>query len=143
MTYSENVQNSAQNDSIFGGLAPLAAPIGRVLISAIFILSGISKLSNYEGTAAYMGSVGLPAELLPAVIAFEIIVPLLVVLGLFARSSAVLLAGFSVVTAVLFHSNFADQIQFILFMKNISMAGGFLFIVAHGPGILTLGSSRL
>lgn len=112
----------------------LAAPLGRVLISLIFIVSGIGKIANYGGTQGYMEAMGVPGMLLPAVIALELIGGIAIILGWKARVAAFLLAGFSLVSAVLFHADFSDQMQTIMFMKNLALAGGFLFIVAHGAG---------
>jgi putative oxidoreductase len=103
---------------------------GRVLMSFIFIMAGISKIGAYAGTQGYMESVGVPGILLPAVILLEVAGGLAILLGWQTRIAALLLAGFSIVSALIFHANFADQIQMILFMKNIAMAGGLLFLVA-------------
>lgn len=103
---------------------------GRALMSAIFITAGIGKLGAYAGTQGYMESVGLPGALLPLVILLEIGGGLAILLGWKTRIAAFLLAGFSLLSALVFHDNFADQIQSIMFMKNLAMAGGFLFLVA-------------
>ncbi len=108
--------------------------IGRILISLIFLMAGLSKITGYAGTAAYMTAMGVPSLLLPLVIITEIIGALFIIIGYQTRLVAFLLAGFSVLSALLFHFNFADQTQSILFMKNIAIAGGFLFLVANGPG---------
>ena len=118
----------------------LAAPLGRVLISLIFIVSGIGKIANYGGTQGYMEAMGVPGMLLPAVIALELIGGIAIILGWKARVAAFLLAGFSLVSAVLFHADFSDQMQTIMFMKNLALAGGFLFIVAHGAGAWSVDS---
>jgi putative oxidoreductase len=115
---------------------------GRVLLAAIFVISGIGKLGAYEGTQSFMASMGVPGELLPLVIAFEIGAGLLVAVGYQARVAAFLLSGFSLVTAVLFHGDLADQMQSILFWKNVAIAGGFLFIVANGAGAWSLDDRR-
>ena len=112
----------------------LSAPIGRLLIALIFVFSGIGKISQYAGTQAYMDSVGVPGFLLPAVIALEILGGLAIILGWHARLAALLLAGFSLLSAILFHSNFGDQMQMIMFLKNLALAGGFLMIVSLGAG---------
>lgn len=119
-------------------LYPFADLAGRILISVIFILAGASKIGGYAGTQAYMESQGVPGALLPLVIATELGGGILVVLGLFTRYAALALAGFSMLAALLFHANFGDQMQQILFMKNFAMAGGFLFLVAHGAGALSV-----
>ncbi len=111
---------------------------GRLLIAYIFVVAGWGKIAGYAGTAAYMESQGIPGALLPLVIATELGGGLLVAVGFQTRIAAFLLAGFSIVSAVLFHYNPADQGQMISFMKNLAMAGGFLFIVANGPGAWSL-----
>jgi putative oxidoreductase len=107
---------------------------GRALLSAIFIMAGVSKLGAWAGTQGYMESMGVPGTLLPLVIALEIGGGLAVLLGWQARLGAFLLAGFSVVSALIFHADFGDQTQSILFMKNLAMAGGLLVLVASGAG---------
>jgi putative oxidoreductase len=108
--------------------------IGRIFISMIFLMAGLSKITGYAGTEAYMQAMGVPSVLLPLVIFTEVVGALLIIIGYKTRLVAFLLAGFSIVSAVLFHLDFADQTQSIMFMKNIAIAGGFLFLVANGPG---------
>lgn len=108
--------------------------VGRVLISFMFLMSGLSKIGSYEGTQGYMEAMGVPGSLLPLVIAFEVLAPLAIIVGFKTRIAAFLLAGFSLLSAVLFHANFDDQMQAIMFMKNVTIAGGFMFLVAHGAG---------
>jgi len=115
---------------------------GRILIAAIFILSGFSKITGYAGTQGYMEAMGVPGALLPLVIVAELGGGLLVVLGLWTRLAAFALAGFSLLSALLFHANFGDQVQMIMFMKNLAIAGGFLFLVAHGAGPLSVDARR-
>jgi len=115
---------------------------GRILIAAIFILSGFSKITGYAGTQGYMEAMGVPGALLPLVIVAELGGGLLVVLGLWTRLAAFALAGFSLLSALLFHANFGDQVQMIMFMKNLAIAGGFLFLVAHGAGALSIDARR-
>ncbi len=113
--------------------------IGRIFLGHIFLLAGINKLgAGYAGTAAYMDSMGIPGALLPAVIALEIGGGLMVILGFKAKWAAYALAGFSVIAAAIFHSNLADQMQMIMFMKNISIAGGLLILSTHDAGTLSL-----
>ena len=112
--------------------------VGRILLASLFLLSGVSKLGAYGATAAYMSSAGVPSALLPAVIAVELLGSLAVIVGWKTRVAAALLAGFSLLAAFLFHNNFADQIQMIMFLKNDSIAGGFLLLVAKGAGPVSL-----
>ena len=116
--------------------------VARVFLGHIFLLAGLSKITAYEGTTGYMEAMGVPGNLLPLVIAFEVIAGLAIIIGFQTRWTAVALAGFSVVAAVIFHSNFSDQIQMILFMKNIAIAGGFLLLAVHGAGSYSLDNRR-
>ena len=106
--------------------------IGRLLISALFLLSAYNKIFSIDGTMGWMEGYGVPGFLLYPTIALEIILPLLVIIGYNARIAAGLLAVFCLATAFIFHYDFADQMQMIAFLKNIGLAGGFLFIVASG-----------
>ena len=118
--------------------AAYLAPIGRVLLAFIFILAGAQKITGYAGTAGYMEAFGVPGILLPLVIATELGLGLMLAVGFKARLAALGLAGFSLIAGLLFHFNPADQMQTILLLKNIAIAGGLLTVVAHGPGILAL-----
>jgi putative oxidoreductase len=119
-------------------LSDVSELAGRILLAALFLLSGIGKVGAYAQTAGYMSAVGLPGALLPAVIAFEVLGAIAIIVGWKTRLAAFLLAGFSLLSGLLFHSNFADQMQMIMFLKNVSIAGGFLLLVAHGAGALSL-----
>lgn len=116
--------------------------VGRIGLSAIFILSGLSKLGAYAGTQQYMESAGVPGGLLPLVIALEVGGGLAVLSGTFTRWAAAGLAVFSVASAVLFHADLADQNQFIHLSKNIAIAGGFLMLAAHGAGAFSVDGWR-
>ncbi len=108
------------------------ALVGRVLLAAIFLFSGVGKIADYAGTVGYMASAGLPALLLPPTIALEIVGGLAIVAGWQTRATAFLLAGFTLVSAIIFHRDFADQNQMVHFWKNVAIAGGFLMLVANG-----------
>ncbi|MGB8326890.1 MAG: DoxX family protein [Steroidobacteraceae bacterium] len=110
----------------------------RVLLVAIFVVSGLSKLGALEATRAYMGAVHVPGALLWPTIVFELGAALLVILGYRTRIIAALLAGFCLVSAVIFHGNFADQMQMIMFLKNVSIAGGFILLASVGAGAFSL-----
>lgn len=116
---------------------------GRVLMAAMFLISGVGKLgAGYAATQGYMASQGVPPALLPAVIALEIGGALLVIGGLWTRAAALALAGFTILAALLFHANFGDQVQQIMFLKNLSIAGGFLLLAAHGAGAWSVDARR-
>jgi putative oxidoreductase len=106
--------------------------IARLLISALFLISAYNKILSIDGTMSWMEGFGVPGLLLYPTIALEIILPLFVVIGYQARIAAGLLAIFCIATAFIFHYDFVDQMQMIAFLKNLGLAGGFLFIVANG-----------
>src|SRR5215470_10528540 len=100
--------------------------VGRVLLVIIFLLESWVKITSYAGTAAYMERFGVPAILLPLVLALEIAAPVLIIVGWQARLAALALAGFCLLTAVFFHADFSNANQELHFWKNVAMAGGFL-----------------
>ncbi|MBV8062009.1 MAG: DoxX family protein [Nevskia sp.] len=124
-------------NKFFDTTKPVSDLVGRVLIALLFVLSGWSKIAGYAGTQAYMQSAHVPGGLLPLVILVELGGGLAIVLGLYTRYVAAVLAGFAIVTGFLFHGG-ADQVSQIMFMKNVAIAGGFLFLVANGAGKLSL-----
>ena len=106
--------------------------IGRILISALFLISAFNKIFNLEGSMSWMEGFGMPGFLIFPAIAVEVILPVLVIVGYQARIAAGILAVFCLMTAFIFHFDFSNQSQLISFLKNIGLAGGFLFIVANG-----------
>jgi putative oxidoreductase len=116
--------------------------LGRIGLSAIFIISGLGKLAAYAGTQQYMASAGVPGFLLPLVILVEVGGGLFILAGAFTRATAVLLALFTVAAGFLFHANLADQNQFIHLLKNVAIAGGFLTLAANGPGPISIDALR-
>ncbi|HCA26428.1 MAG TPA: DoxX family protein [Betaproteobacteria bacterium] len=102
--------------------------VGRIL------LAGFGKIAAYAATQGYMAAMGVPGALLPLVILLEVGGGLALIAGVQTRIAASLLAVFSIVAAVIFHRHFADQMQSIMFMKNLAMAGGLLLLAAHGAG---------
>ena len=116
--------------------------LGRAGLSLIFIISGWGKLAGYAATQQYMESQGVPGALLPLVIALELGGGLAILAGAFTRGIAVAIALFSLVSAAIFHADFADPMQAISFWKNVAMAGGFLVLAANGPGNLSLDAWR-
>lgn len=112
--------------------------LGRLGLSLIFIISGWGKIAGFAATQGYMASKGVPGELLPLVIALELGGGLAILAGGFTRWTALALAAFSVIAALIFHFDFADQMQAISFWKNVAIAGGFLMLAASGPGALSV-----
>ena len=113
-------------------MANLIDFIARLLISALFLISAYNKIFSIDGTMSWMEGFGIPGLLLYPTIALEIILPLFIIIGYQARIAAGLLAIFCIATAFIFHYDFVDQMQMIAFLKNLGLAGGFLFIVANG-----------
>ena len=114
-------------------MANLMDLIGRIFISSVFLLSGYNKIFSYEGTVTWMEGYGVPGFLLWPTIVLEIILPILIITGYKTQLSAILLAVFSIITAIIFHSDFSNQMQIIAFLKNLGLAGGFIFIAINGP----------
>ena len=106
--------------------------VARILISALFLLNGVFKISNYDGTVSWMEGFGIPGILIIPAIILEIVGPILIILGYKAKIAAGLLSLFCISTAVIFHNDFSDQMQLGSFLKNIALAGGFLFIFING-----------
>lgn len=125
-------------------LANTTALAGRILLAALFLLSGFSKLTNPAGTIGYIASAGLPfPELAYAAAVFvEVVLAAALVVGYQTRIAAVLMALFTVAAAFGFHFQLADQNQFIHFFKNLSIAGGLLQVAAFGAGTLSLDGRR-
>lgn len=111
---------------------------GRLLMAAIFVQAGFGKLTHYSGTVQSFAHLGIPAQLLPLVILLEFGGGIALVLGLLTRLVAFGLAVFCILTAVIVHYHPGDHMQMINFMKNLAMCGGFLFILAYGPGRMSL-----
>jgi putative oxidoreductase len=128
-------------NALFDSAKPYLDLGGRLLIAAIFVMSGWGKINGYAGTQAYMQAMHVPGGLLPLVILVEVGGGIAIVLGLFTRIAALALAVFCVLTAVMFHGA-ADQINQIMFMKNLGLAGGFLFLAANGAGRLSVDQLR-
>ena len=118
--------------------------VGRILLSVIFIMAGLSKFGSIEGTAGYISSVGLPAGVALAWLAaiFETLAGVAILIGFQTRITAWLLAAFCVFTVVVFHYAPADQMQMTMFMKNIAIAGAFLILSVAGPGALSVDARR-
>ena len=108
--------------------------IGRIFISLIFLIAGVGKIFNYEGTIGYMENFGVPGYLLIPAIIIEILFPLLVIIGYKTKLAAIILALFTISLAIIFHTDFSNQMQLMSFLKNFAIAGGFLIIFARGAG---------
>jgi len=129
-------------NNLLDAIKPYSDLAGRVLIAALFVLSGWGKISGYAATQGYMQSAGVPGGLLPLVILVELAGGLAIIAGFYTRVAALLLAGFSILAGFLFHAGSADMVQQIMFMKNLGLAGGFLLLVANGAGRLSIDHLR-
>jgi putative oxidoreductase len=116
------------------------ALLGRLLMAAIFLISGVGKLTSPDATLGYIASAGLPLPhaALTVAILIEVVGGTALVLGYRTRFVATVLALFCIATAVSFHAAFGDQNQFIHFLKNVAMTGGFLQVAAFGPGAISM-----
>ena len=111
---------------------------GRIFLSTIFLFEGINKIFNYEGTIEYMESFNVPEFLAIPTIILEILFPLLLIIGYQTKPSALVLAIFTFTTALIFHTDFTNQMQLISFLKNFAIAGGFLIVFINGAGKYSL-----
>ncbi len=139
---ADSSSTATSNDPSILSLRSATELLGRILLMSLFLLSGLGKIGAYDGTAAYMAATGVPGATLPLVIALEVLGSLALILGWRTRLVALLLAGFTLATGLLFHNNFADQIQMIMFFKNLSITGAFLMLAANGAGPLSLDARR-
>jgi putative oxidoreductase len=119
-----------------------AALAGRCLLAVIFLHEAAAKLAGYSAALAYMQAFGVPGQLLPLAIAVELGCGLLILLGYHTRAAALILAGFCVAAAVLFHTRFGDRNQLLHFEKDLAIAGGLLVLFAHGAGAWALDAFR-
>ena len=108
--------------------------LGRLLLSAIFLINGIGKIFNYEGTIQYMENFDVPGYLIIPAITVEILFPILLIIGYYTKFSALVLSLFTLALAVIFHTDFSNQMQLMSFLKNFAIAGGFLIIFVRGAG---------
>lgn len=105
--------------------------LGRIMLAAIFVMAGFGKIFDLQGTMGYMNAMGIPGILVYPTIALEVLGGLAIIFNYQTKYAALALAGFCILTAALFHNNLADKMQMILFMKNISMAGGLLLLSTY------------
>ncbi|ACX86558.1 DoxX family protein [Pectobacterium parmentieri] len=120
-------------------LESTALLVARILMPILFIVAGYGKLGDaYAGTQQYMQAMGVPTFLLPLTILLELGGGLAVLFGLLTRTVALFTAGFTLLTALLFHSNFAEGMNQLMFMKNLTIAGGYLLLAVTGPGAFSI-----
>ena len=108
--------------------------IGRIFLSAIFLINGVVKIFNYEGTIQYMENFNVPGYLIIPAITVEFLFSILLIIGYQTKFSALVLLLFTLALAIIFHTDFSNQMQLMSFLKNIAIVGGFLIIFVYGPG---------
>ena len=116
--------------------------LARLLLAIVFVAVGINQIKGYSGTVNYMEAMGVPGILLPLVILLQLGGGLAVLFGLATRPISLLLAAFTLLATVIFHHNFADPAQIALFLKDLSMAGGFIALAVAGAGTISLDARR-
>ncbi|AWH88347.1 DoxX family protein [Limnobaculum parvum] len=116
----------------------VALLIARILMPILFIVAGYGKLGAYAGTQQYMQAMGVPGFLLPLTILLELGGGLAVLFGLLTRTTAIFTALFTLLTAFIFHTNFAEGVNQLMFMKNLTIAGGYILLAVSGPGAFSI-----
>ena len=116
----------------------IAEFIGRLLLSALFLIEGFGKISMHENVIMYMEDYGVPGVLFVPAIILEILFPILLIAGYRTKWVASVMALFTFTVAIIFHTDFTEGMQVMLFLKDIAIAGGFMIIIAHGPGKISL-----
>ena len=114
----------------------------RILISTLFLINGIFKITNYDGTVDWIEGYGVPGILIIPAIMIEILGPILIIVGYQTKITAAFLSLFCLLTAIIFHNEFSNQMQLTSFLKNIALAGGFLFLVINGSKKFSLDNKR-
>lgn len=134
---------AANTDQARETLRGYAELLGRVLLVTLFLISGLGKLTAYAGTAGYMERAGVPGALLPLVVATEVLGAFAIILGWRTRAVSLLLACFSLAAALLFHCNFGDEVETIMFLKDLSIVGALLILATNGAGPFSLDARNM
>jgi len=133
-TYAVSSDKHVHHSITWHTLQNAAELAGRILLSVMFLIAAYGKITGYVATAGYMASKGVPGALLPLVIATELLGGLAILLGFYTRIAAFLLAGFTILAGTIFHLDPSNQIQMIMFLKDVAITGAFLLLVVHGAG---------
>jgi len=112
--------------------------IGRLLLSALFLIEGFGKISMQENVITYMEDYGVPGVLFVPAVVLEILFPLLLIVGYKTKWAASVMALFTFTVAIIFHTDFSEGMQMIFFLKDLAIAGGFMIILVYGPGKISL-----
>ena len=111
---------------------------GRILLSSLFLIEGVRKFFFQEETIMYMEDYGVPEILFFPSIILEVLFPILLIIGYKTRFSASIMALFTLTVALIFHTNFENQMELIIFLKDFAIAGGFLIIAVNEPKICSI-----
>ena len=112
--------------------------VGRLLLSILFLIEGLGKISMQENVVMYMEDYGVPGILFVPAIAVEILFPIILIVGYKTKWAASVMALFTFAVAIIFHTDFSEKMQMIFFLKDIAIAGGFMIVFAYGPGKISL-----
>ncbi len=112
--------------------------IGRIFLSALFLIEGFGKISNQENVIMYMEDYGVPEILFVPATVLEILFPLLLIVGYKTKWAAAVMALFTFTVAIIFHTDFSEGMQMIFFLKDLAIAGGFMIVLVYGPGKISL-----
>eukprot|EP00873_Tetraselmis_striata_P032545 jgi/Tetstr1/452809/TSEL_039845.t1 len=138
MRQSPVIANHALDAKTMNALQTYLPTVGRIFLAAIFILAGLSKITAIEGNVGYMEAFGVPGFLIWLVIIVEVVGGVMLAAGYKARWAAAALGGFSLVSALIFHTDFSNQMEMTNFLKNLAITGGMLYVIAFGPGALAV-----
>ena len=112
--------------------------VGRILLSALFLIEGLGKISMQEEVIMYMEEYGVPGILFIPATALEVLFPLLLIVGYKTKWVASIMALFTFTVAIIFHTDFSQGMQMMFFLKDLAIAGGFMIVIAYGPGKISL-----
>ena len=112
--------------------------VGRLLLSILFLIEGLGKISMQENVIMYMEGYGVPGILFVPATALEILFPIILIVGYKTKWAASVMAIFTFTVAIIFHTDFSEEMQMIFFLKDLAIAGGFIIIVAYGPSKISL-----
>ena len=112
--------------------------LGRMFLSALFLIEGFGNISMQDDVIMYMEEYGVPGLLFMPATTLEILFPLFLILGYKTKWAASVMALFTFAVAIIFHTDFSESMQMMLFLKDLAIAGGFMIIIAYGPGKISL-----
>ena len=112
--------------------------VGRIFLSALFLIEGFGKISMQEDVIMYMDDYGVPGILFVPATVLEILFPLLLIVGYKTKWAASVMALFTFTVAIIFHTDFSEGMQMVFFLKDLAIAGGFMVILVYGPGKISL-----